>query len=143
MDLTDIDIGNGQSVTVVEEAKYLGSYAARAGNDLRDVEARIDKASKAFGALKHCLFKSKDVSIEAKRGVYNGLVLAILLFGAEHWCLTAKMVRMRWHTYAQCALKHSRAQDLRPDPRASIEPSREGACPWSYTARIAASASPS
>jgi hypothetical protein len=73
VDLTDIDIGNGQSVAVVEEAKYLGSsYATRAGNDLRDVEARIDKASQAFGALKHCLFKSKDVSIEAKRGVYNG-----------------------------------------------------------------------
>jgi hypothetical protein len=52
----------------VEEAKYLDSYAARAGNDLRDVEARIDKASQAFGALKHCLLKRK-VSIEAKRGV--------------------------------------------------------------------------
>ena len=24
--------------------------------------------------------------------VYNGLVLAILLFGAEHWCVTAKMI---------------------------------------------------
>jgi hypothetical protein len=81
-------------VTVVEEAKYLGSYAARAGNDLRDVEARIDKASRVFGALKHCLFTRKDVSIEAKRGVYSGLVLAMLFFGAEHWCLTTKMVRM-------------------------------------------------
>ena len=30
-----------------------------------------------------------------------------------------------------------------PDPRSSIEPSREGACPWSYTTRIAAPASPS
>ena len=49
----------------------------------------------------------------------------------------------RWHTYAQCALKHSRAQDLSPDPRSSIEPSREGACPWSYTTRIVAPASPS
>jgi hypothetical protein len=28
-----------------------------------------------------------DVSIEAKRGVYNGLVLDTLLFGAEHWAL--------------------------------------------------------
>ena len=109
-----------QSVTVVEEVKYLGSYAARAGNDLRDVEARIDKASKAFGALKHCLFKSKDVSIEAKRGVYNGLVLAILLFGAEHWCLTAKMVRMlrAFHhrsvrTMCRLTLYHTRRNHVR------------------------------
>jgi hypothetical protein len=28
-------------------------------------------------------FKRKDVSIEAKRSVYSGLVLDILLFGAE------------------------------------------------------------
>ena len=120
VDLTDIDIGNGQSVTVVEEAKYLGSYAARAGNDLRDVEARIDKASKAFGALKHCLFKRKGVSIEAKRGVYNGLVLAILLFGAEHWCLTAKMVQMlrAFHhrsvrTMCRITLYHTRRNHVR------------------------------
>jgi hypothetical protein len=47
------------------------------------VEARIDKATQAFGVLKHRFFKHKDVSIEAKRGavcVYNGgLVLAILV----------------------------------------------------------------
>jgi hypothetical protein len=36
------------------------------------VEARIGKEpGKAPGALKHCLFKSKEVSIEAKRGVYT------------------------------------------------------------------------
>jgi hypothetical protein len=29
VDLIDIDIGNGESVTVVQEAKYLGSYAIR------------------------------------------------------------------------------------------------------------------
>jgi hypothetical protein len=40
-------------------------------------------------------FKRKDVSLEAKRGVYSGLVLAILLSGAEHCCLPAKMVQMR------------------------------------------------
>ena len=58
--MSDIDIGNGESVVVVQEAKYLGSYATRAGTDLRDVEERISKASQAFGALKHCLFRRRD-----------------------------------------------------------------------------------
>jgi hypothetical protein len=67
---------------VVQEARYLGSYATQAGTDLRDVEERISKASQAFGALKHCRFRQRDI--------------AMLLFGAEHRCLTAKMVRVFW-----------------------------------------------
>ena len=78
---------------MVQEAKYLGSYATRAGTDLRDVEERISKASQAFGALKHCLFRRRDVATEVKRSVYCGLILAMLLYGAGHWCLTAKMIR--------------------------------------------------
>jgi hypothetical protein len=83
VDLSDIDIGNGESVAVVQEAKYLGCYATRAGTDPRDVEERISTASQAFGALKHYLFRRRDVATEVKRSVYCGLILAIrLLFGA-------------------------------------------------------------
>jgi hypothetical protein len=90
---------------VVQEAKYLGSYATQAGTDLRDVEERISKASQAFGALKHCLFRQRDIETEVKRSVYcSGLIPAMLLFGAEHWCLTAKMARMlrAFHPTAAC-----------------------------------------
>jgi hypothetical protein len=102
VDLSNTDIGNGEPVTAVQEAKYLGSYATQAGTDLRDVEERILKASQAFGALKHCLFRQRDIATEAKRSVYCGLILAILLFGAEHWCLTAKMVRMLRAFHHRC-----------------------------------------
>jgi hypothetical protein len=101
-DLSDIDIGNGEPVTAVQEAKYLGSYATQAGTDLRDVEERISKASQAFGALKYCLFRQRDIATEVKRSVYCGLILAILLFGAEHGCLTAKMVRMLRAFHHRC-----------------------------------------
>jgi hypothetical protein len=37
-------------VAVVQEAKYLGSYATRAGTDLRDVEERISKARRSTEA---------------------------------------------------------------------------------------------
>jgi hypothetical protein len=38
------------------------------GTDLRGVEERL---STAFGALKHCLFRRKDVATEVKRSVYT------------------------------------------------------------------------
>jgi hypothetical protein len=44
---------------------------------------------------------------------------------------------------AMCPAAQQSPDGQSPDPRSSIEPSREGACPWSYTTRIAAPASPS
>jgi hypothetical protein len=61
-DLSDIYIGNGESVSVVQETQYMRSYATRASSNLRDVEEHITQASKAFGAFRHCLFRRKDVS---------------------------------------------------------------------------------
>jgi hypothetical protein len=40
--------------------------------------------------------------MEVKRSVYCGLVLAILLYGAEHWCLTAKMVQVSREFHHRC-----------------------------------------
>jgi hypothetical protein len=51
------------------------------------VEARIDRGSTRPSVHKYCLSKRKYVSIKAKRGVDNGLVFALLLYGAEHCCL--------------------------------------------------------
>jgi hypothetical protein len=36
-----------------------------------------------WSVLKKCLFTRKDVSYEGKRKVYEGLVLAILLYSSE------------------------------------------------------------
>jgi hypothetical protein len=60
------------------------------------------------------------LSSEAKRGVYKGLILVTLLFGVEHWSLTAGVIRElrvfhhrrvrtmcgdnRWHT-RECRIK--------------------------------------
>jgi hypothetical protein len=91
VDLSDIDIGNGESVAVVQEAKYLGSYATRAGTDLRrDVDVEDSQA------IVRC------AQAQALRSVYCGLVIAILLYGAEHWCLTAKMRRVLRAFHHRC-----------------------------------------
>ena len=75
---------------------------SRDGSDTYDVESRIASAGKAFGALSACLFKSTAVTREAKRRVYEGLVLAILLYASECWVLTeAHRTRLRAF-HAQC-----------------------------------------
>ena len=82
-DFSDIDVGDGKSIHVESPAKYLGSLLHSHGKDDADVTARVKKATGAFASLKHCLFKRKDVTNEAKVAVYNSLVLSILLFGCE------------------------------------------------------------
>jgi hypothetical protein len=83
--------------------------------DDTDVDARIKAAFRAFGALGKFVFKSRSISVPAKRAAYVALVLFILLYGSECWCLTAElwwklrtfhrpctraMCRInRWHTW--------------------------------------------
>ena len=54
----------------------------------------IKKASNAFGALRKCLFSNPNISVDAKRAVYEELILSILLYGPEFWCLIEKLFSM-------------------------------------------------
>ena len=40
------------------------------------------------------MFSNPNVAVEAKRAVYEGLILSILLYGAESWCLTEKLLSL-------------------------------------------------
>ena len=101
-DLSDILLPNGLFMCVVALFKYLGSYVSRNGSDLSDVDARIASASKAFGALSACLFRSTSVSLAAKRTVYEGEILSILLYGSECWLVTARILQRLRVFHAGC-----------------------------------------
>jgi hypothetical protein len=90
-DLTDIVLPSGNVIPIEDQAKYLGSMMGRDCTDTLDVEARVTAAGKAFGALSKCIFKSPDISLPAKREAYVALVLSILLYGCECWCLTEEL----------------------------------------------------
>ena len=51
---------------------------------------KIDLAACAFGSLRDCLFSSPRICLKAKSIVFEGLILSILLYGAECWSLTEK-----------------------------------------------------
>jgi hypothetical protein len=101
-DLSDVLLPEGLFMCIVDIFKYLGSYISRNGSDTFDVDSRIASAGKAFGALSTCVFKSTHVTHEAKRRVYEGLVLAILLYASECWLVTEHMRSKLRAFHAQC-----------------------------------------
>jgi len=69
-----------------------------------DVVARVAAAAaKAFGSLSKLVFRSDQVSAAAKREAYVAIVLAILIYGSESWCLTAGMWGRLRRLHHQCA----------------------------------------
>jgi hypothetical protein len=77
------------------------------------VNSRIASAGKAFGALSTCVFKSTSVTHEAKRRVYEGLILAILLYASECWLVTEQMRSKLRAFHAQCLRTMSSVKRLR------------------------------
>ena len=100
--LSDIKLPGGCFMPVVDRFKYLGSYLNRDCSDGLDVDSRIESAGRAFGALRKCLFSSRDVSFAAKRAVYTSLILSILLYGCECWALTERLLHRLRVFHAQC-----------------------------------------
>ena len=83
------------------------------------VDSRVGAASRAFGALRVHVFSSTSVTRAATHMVYERLVLAILLYGCECWCLTEELYSRLRVFHAQClrvmsrvTRKHTRAHHI-------------------------------
>ena len=120
--LGNVKIDDVSHMPIVDCFCYLGSMLSRDCKDILDVDSRIKAASSAFGALRNCLFTSTNVSFAAKRSVYEGLILFILLYGSEHWCLTEMFYRKLRVFHARCVrsicrvnLQHVRSQRISTD----------------------------
>jgi hypothetical protein len=85
-DKADFVVADG-FISFTDEFRYLGSTIHESLTSDADVDARIRKATAAFGALRECLFSKKHVSSKDKGKAYSVLVLTILLYGSECWCL--------------------------------------------------------
>ena len=67
-DRAPILVGNDR-IASVTEFPYLGSVLASSGRMLPNIDQRIAKASRAFGALRKSVFNSRDLRVETKRMV--------------------------------------------------------------------------
>ena len=79
---------NGQELEVVQAGKYLGSWYSENGSLNKELNVRVGASNGAARKLRNILH-SRNVQISKKIKVYNGLVLPILLYGAESWPLSA------------------------------------------------------
>ena len=64
----------GEAIEVVSDYKYLGSIVDCHGEIGKDIEERIAKASKHFGALRKPVFMDGNLSNETKKLVYIAIV---------------------------------------------------------------------
>ena len=86
--MSNIELGNDKFLPIVDVFCYIGSMLSHDCSDAEDVQRRIKKASSAFGTVRAEVFANKNVNFEAKKMIYEGLIIPILLYGSETWCLT-------------------------------------------------------
>ena len=101
-DLSPIKIDEFHYFPVVDNFCYLGSIFTRDCKDEKDVLARIDAAGGAFGSIRKALFSNASVAFTAKKVVYEGLILKILLYASESWSLTESLFNLLRRFHARC-----------------------------------------
>ena len=73
------------AIEAVTEFKYLGAIIEANGSIQREVEDRISKALRVFGAQKGPVLSNSDLALATKKLLYHAVVLGVLLYRAETW----------------------------------------------------------
>ena len=95
-------IDDTRYIPVVSMFCYLGSLLCSDTSDDMDVNSRILKAANAFGAIRKQVFSSTQIANDVKGRVYKSVILPILLYGAECWCLTEKLLHQLRTFHNRC-----------------------------------------
>ena len=122
---------NGEQLNVVEKFTYLGSTLLRNVVIDDEVNARLAKASAAFGRLHKNVWNQRGITLETKIKVYWGIVLTTLLYGCESWMVYQCHTRKLNHFHTTCLRKllGIKWQDKIPD----TEVLRHASLPSIYT----------
>ena len=91
-DVAPLCIGSSV-VDTVPSFRYLGSVVESHGWVMLDLDDKIARASRAFGALQKPVFRDGSLSLVTKKVVYQTVVLGILLYAAETWPAKQKDIR--------------------------------------------------
>ena len=79
---------NGIRLEEVECFKYLGSTVTTTGGVDEDVRQRVNEGCKVLGVM-NGLFKCRTIGMDAKRSLYESVVVPTVLYGSECWGLKA------------------------------------------------------
>ena len=76
---------HGHPIEVVDAFKYLGAVTNGKGEMFLDIQDKIARASRNFGALCMPVFNDGNLARRTTRMVYRAAVLGVLLCGVETW----------------------------------------------------------
>jgi hypothetical protein len=80
-------------INYVKKSSYLGAYITSELKDDEEIQGRIHKALAMYGCLRKHLLASKDVWYSVKKKVITGMILPIMLDGAESWVVSAMAMK--------------------------------------------------
>ena len=107
----------GQRLQVVYKFTYLGSTLSRFVHIDDEVNARIAKASAAFGRLRGSIWDRSGIRLDTKLKVYRAVVLPTLLYACETWTVYQRHAKRLNHFHTSCLRKLLKIkwQDRIPD----------------------------
>ena len=107
----------GQRLQVVDKFTYLGSTLSRVVHIDDEVNARIAKASAAFGRLRGSIWDRSGIRLDTKLKVYRSVVLPTLLYACETWTVYQWHAKRLNHFHTSCLRKLLKIkwQDRIPD----------------------------
>ena len=94
-----------QRLQVVDKFTYLGSTLSRIVHIDDEVNARIAKASAAFGRLRGSIWDRSGIRLDTKLEVYRSVVLPTLLYVCETWTVYQRHAKRLNHFHTSCLKK--------------------------------------
>ena len=110
----------GQRMQVVDKFTYLGSTLSRVVHIDDEANARIVKASAAFGRLRGSIWEQSGIRLDTKLKIYRSVVLPTLLYACETWTVYQQHDKRLNHFHTSCLRKLLKIkwQDRIPDTEA-------------------------
>ena len=107
----------GQRLQVVNKFSYLGSTLSRVVHINDEANARIGKASAAFGRLHGSILDQSSIRLDTKLKIYRTVVLPTLLYACETWTVYQRHAKQMNHFHTSCLRKllKIKRQDRIPD----------------------------
>ena len=93
---------DNEEVKVVEDFPYLGSILSASCSIEAEINARINKASVAYGRLNQRVFNNRNLKVTTRAAVYRAVCVSTLLYGAETWTLYTRHIRKLESFHMQC-----------------------------------------
>ena len=101
---------------MVDKFTYLGSTLFRVLHIDDEINARIAKASAAFGRLLGSVWDLSGIRLDTKLKVYRSVVLPTLLYPCETWTVNQRHAKRLNHFHTSCLRKLKiKWQDRIPD----------------------------